>query len=84
MCYDMFIKYTDVNLMNIFEKQASFYLLQEVYTQRELAQKMSCSLGTVNKTLKSLMDDTWIQADRRPTRKLLRHVDANRPASAVI
>jgi CTP:phosphocholine cytidylyltransferase-like protein/thiamine kinase-like enzyme len=84
VCYNMFIKYTDVNLMNIFEKQASFYLLQEVYTQRELAQKMSCSLGTVNKTLKSLMDDTWIQADRRPTSKLLRHVDANRPASAVI
>lgn len=80
----MFIKYSDVNFMNIYEKQASFYLLQSDWTQRELSQKMACSLGTVNKTLQSLTDEGWIYTDRTPTPHLLSHLKHNRPARAII
>ncbi|WP_407894615.1 phosphotransferase [Lacticaseibacillus sp. N501-2] len=70
--------------MNIFEKQASFYLLQSDLTQRELSQKMVCSLGTVNKTLKSLVNHDWLYSDRTPTQKLLKLMSCNNPKRAII
>lgn len=70
--------------MNTYEKHASFLLLQESFSQRNLAKLMNCSLGTVNKTLGSLISEQWIQDDFTPSQILLQLVHENHPKNAII
>lgn len=70
--------------MNTYEKHASFLLLQEPFSQRNLAKLMNCSLGTVNKTVGSLISEQWIQDDFTPSQGLLQLVKANQPKNAII
>ncbi len=52
--------------------------------QRILAESSTYSLGIVNRSLKSLMDQGYINDDIRLTAKALEEIKANRPRNAII
>lgn len=70
--------------MNKFEEQASFFILESSATQRDLAQRMGCSLGTVNKTVKSLVSKGLVDSEGTATPKLRNLVTKSKPKNAII
>lgn len=61
------------------------YLLQVPYAnQRELAESMGCSLGSVNKTLKKLQSEGLLSEDMQPTPIAAEQWEKGKTKSAVI
>ena len=71
--------------MNKQEKDILLCLAGEPYTtQRKLAKDCGCSLGMVNRSLKSLTQEGYVDEELRLTRKAAEELTANRPKNAVI
>ena len=71
--------------MNIREKEIIKKLYTTPYvTQRELAQLNACSLGTVNKCLKNLREENYIDLETNLTDKSRKLVATTKPKNAII
>lgn len=71
--------------MNRQEKDVLKVLLKDTYTnQRVLAEKSGYSLGTVNKCVKSLVVDGYLDEQMRLTDKAIKDIQEKSPQSAII
>ena len=71
--------------MNIWECDLMKILLEHPFSsQRALAEQSGCSLGMVNRSLRNLMEEGYLDEEIRPTRKARELGQASKPRSAVI
>lgn len=71
--------------MNIQEADILLQLIREPYiNQRILAEGSSHSLGIVNRSIKSLSEDGYLDTAIRPTEKAKKEVEMASPKRAVI
>ncbi|MBQ4473830.1 MAG: NTP transferase domain-containing protein [Lachnospiraceae bacterium] len=71
--------------MNKQEKDVLLSLAAEPYVnQRVLSERCGCSLGMINRSLRSLMDAGFVDDGIRLTRKAAEEMTAHRPKNAII
>lgn len=71
--------------MNMHEKELLLMLNKNIYvSQRQLSELIGLSLGKVNKTMKSLLDQEYIDENNRITLKSKKEIAKNSPKSAII
>ncbi len=71
--------------MNKQQKDVLNILVQESYiNQRALSEQSGYSLGAVNKSIKSLIADGYLDEQMKPTEKAICQFENNRPKNAII
>ena len=81
----MFTKHWKVDLMNKREEDILLALLTERFSsQRALASRTGHSLGLVNRSVRRLKDEGWLDENAAPTEKALRLARERSPKNAVI
>ena len=71
--------------MNKQQKDILNILVQEAYiNQRALSEQSGYSLGAVNKSIKSLIEEGYLEEQMKPTEKAILQFENNRPKNAII
>ena len=71
--------------MNIRESDILRTLLREPFVnQRMLAEEAGCSLGVVNRSLRSLTEEGYLSAETQPTEKARAEIREKKPRNAII
>ena len=81
----MFTKEKEVDSMNIYEaKVLNFLKKNKFVSQRKMAKELSCSIGTINNSLKSLFNLNYIDSKYRLTQNAFEVFHKSKPKNAVI